>query len=110
MNTPDTPVGDELHSTDRVIRWASRPPIQIGETTLSTRETTLLDFLRAEANQNLTPSEIVSRSPLGDGETMQILSTLIATGVLELRERTSEGEGQHAYRYDEYNAPHPTTL
>jgi serine/threonine-protein kinase len=86
---PEGPNGEELHSTDRVIRWASQPPIHIGETTLSTRETTLLDFLRAEANQNLTPSEIVSRSPLSDGETMHILSNLIATGVLELRERPS---------------------
>ena len=95
MNTPNdpprpprsTPLGDELHFTDRVIRWASQPPIQVGESTLSTRETTLLDFLRAEANQNLTPSEIASRSPLSDGETMQVLSSLIATGVLELRDR-----------------------
>jgi len=84
-----TPVDDELHSTDRVIRWAIHAPIHVRETTLSTRETALLDFLRAEANQNLTPSEIVSRSPLSDGETMYVLSSLIATGVLELRDRAS---------------------
>ena len=99
MNTSDTPVGpvgDELHSTDRVIRWASRPPVHIGETTLSTRETALIDFLRAEANRDLTPSEIVSRSPLGDGETMAVLSRLIATGVLELRDRVSGPEARDA--------------
>src|SRR3970040_1426738 len=90
MNIPDTPeipVRDELHSPDRVIRWVSHPPIHVGETTLSTRETALLDFLRAEANQNLTPSELVTRSPLSDGETLQVLSSLIATGALELRDR-----------------------
>lgn len=98
MNIPDTPdipvrpVRDELHSTDRVIRWVSHPPIHAGETTLSTRETALLDFLRAEANQNLTPSELVTRSPLSDGETLQVLSSLIATGVLELRDRASGPE------------------
>ncbi|MGH9390502.1 MAG: serine/threonine-protein kinase, partial [Vicinamibacteria bacterium] len=86
------PVEDDLHSTERVIRWVSHPPIHVGETTLSTRETALLDFLRAEANQNLTPSEIVSRSPLSDGETMQVLSRLIATGVLELRDLASGPE------------------
>jgi len=91
-DTPDIPVRDELHSTDRVIRWVSHPPIHVGETTLSTRETALLDFLRAEANQNLTPSELVTRSPLSDGETLQVLSSLIATGVLELRDRASGTE------------------
>ncbi len=85
-----SPGEDGLHSTDRVVRWVTEPPIQVGETTLSTRETALLDFLRAEANQNLTPSEIVSRSPLSDAETMQVLSSLIATGVLELSDRASE--------------------
>jgi serine/threonine-protein kinase len=97
MNTSDPPVGpvgDELHSTDRVIRWASHPPIHIGETTLSTRETALIDFLRAEANQDLTPSEILSRSPLSGGETMAVLSGLIATGVLELGERSSAPEAK----------------
>jgi len=84
---PVGPVADELQSTDRVIRWSSQTGIHIGESTLSSRETALIDFLRAEANQNLTPSEIVSRSPLADMETMHVLSTLIATGVLELRER-----------------------
>src|SRR3990172_11901633 len=86
MNIPDTPeipVRDELHSTDRVIRWVSHPPIHVGETTLSTRETALLDFLRAEANQDLTPSEILSRSPLSGGETMAGLSGLVPTGGLE---------------------------
>ena len=89
-NGPDAPLGDDLQSSDRVIRWVSNPPIHVGETTLSTRETALLDFLRAEANQDLTPSEIVSRSPLSDVETLHVLSSLIATGVLELRERVSE--------------------
>jgi serine/threonine protein kinase len=79
-------IDDDLLSSDRVIRWSKKPPFQIEETTLSTRETALLDFLRAEANQNLTPKEVVSRSPLGDVETMQVLSKLVATGVLELRE------------------------
>ncbi len=85
-----SPGSDDLHSTDRVVRWVSRPPVQIGETTLSTRETALLDFLRADANQNLTPSEIASRSPLSDGEAMLVLSGLIATGVLELSDRASD--------------------
>jgi len=94
LNSPNNRMGDELHSTDRVIGWVSRPPIHIGETTLSTRETALLDFLRAEANQNLTPSEIASRSPLGNGETLHVLSSLIATGVLELRDVSSEPGAQ----------------
>ncbi len=89
---PDGPSEDDLQSSDRVIRWVSNPPIHIGETTLSTRETALLDFLRAEANQELTPSEIVSRSPLSDVDTLHVLSSLIATGVLELRDRVSAEE------------------
>ncbi len=89
---PDGPSKDDLKSSDRVIRWVSNPPIHIGETTLSTRETALLDFLRAEANQELTPSEIVSRSPLTDVDTLHVLSSLIATGVLELRDRASKTE------------------
>ena len=95
MNVPDPqerrdgPSEDDLQSSDRVIRWVSNPPIHIGETTLSTRETALLDFLRAEANQELTPKEIVSRSPLSDVDTLHVLSSLIATGVLELRDRVS---------------------
>ncbi len=95
MNVPDAqkrtdgPSEDDLQSSDRVIRWVSNPPIHIGETTLSTRETALLDFLRAEANQELTPKEIASRSPLSDVDTLHALSSLIATGVLELRDRAS---------------------
>jgi predicted Ser/Thr protein kinase len=85
------PGGDDLHSTNLVVRWVKKPLLRVGENTLSTRETALLDFLRAEKNQNLTPSEIASRSPLSDGETMQVLSSLIATGVLELGDRASEG-------------------
>ncbi|HJS75139.1 MAG TPA: serine/threonine-protein kinase, partial [Vicinamibacteria bacterium] len=84
------PAEDDLQSTDLVVRWVHQPPLHAGETTLSTRETALLDFLRVEANQNLTPSEIASRSPLSDGETLQLLSSLIATGVLELGDRTSQ--------------------
>jgi serine/threonine-protein kinase len=96
MNAPDAqkrpagPSEDDLQSSDRVIRWVRNPPIHIGETTLSTRETALLDFLRAEANQELTPQEIVSRSPLSDVDTLHVLSSLIATGVLELRDRVSK--------------------
>jgi serine/threonine-protein kinase len=88
MTTPvdGFPVEDELHSTDRVIRWASHPPTPVEETTLSTKESALLDFLRAEGNQNLTPSQILSRSPLSDEETLAILGSLIASGVLELKE------------------------
>jgi serine/threonine protein kinase len=103
MNIPDAqkrPVGpseDDLQSSDRVIRWVSNPAIHIGETTLSTRETALLDFLRAEANQELTPSEIVSRSPLNDVDTLHVLSSLIATGVLELRDRVSKGATPQAW-------------
>ncbi len=92
MNAPDTGVGEELRTTGRVIGWARKPPVPVGETTLSTRETALLDFLRAEANQNLTPTEVASRSPLGSVETLQILSKLIATGVLELRDHSSTSE------------------
>jgi predicted Ser/Thr protein kinase/outer membrane biosynthesis protein TonB len=93
---------DELHSTDRVIRWASDPPVQVGETTLSTRETAILDLLRAEANRNLTPSEIATRSPLSDGDTMQVLSGLIATGILELGERSPESKPRKG---DNFGAP-----
>ena len=97
-------VDDELHSTDRVIRWASDPPVQVGETTLSTRETAILDLLRAEANQNLTPSEIATRSPLSDGDTMQVLSSLIATGILELGERSPESKPREG---GNFGAPAP---
>jgi serine/threonine protein kinase len=89
QNRTEGPSEDDLQSSDRVIRWVSNPPVHIGETTLSTRETALLDFLRAEANQELTPKEIVSRSPLSDVDTLHVLSSLIATGVLELRDRVS---------------------
>jgi serine/threonine protein kinase len=60
--------------------------VHVTESTLSTHETALLDFLRAEGNRDLTPSEIAARSPLGDVESLQILSRLVATGVLELRD------------------------
>lgn len=69
----------------RLIRWASNAsPIE--EATLSTKESALLDFLRSPSNQNLTAPEIVARSPLNDEETIQILSRLLAAGVLEDRE------------------------
>ncbi len=90
MTTPvdGIPVEDDLSGSERVVRWASHPRVHIAETTLSGKESTLLDFLRAEANQNLTPSEIASRSPLSDEETLAVLSGLIGSGVLELGERT----------------------
>ncbi|HEY7698281.1 MAG TPA: serine/threonine-protein kinase, partial [Vicinamibacteria bacterium] len=84
------PVEGDLHSSDRVVRWAHEPRVPLAETTLSNKESTLLDFLRADANQNLTPMEIASRSPLNGEETLSILYHLIDAGVLELGERTHE--------------------
>jgi eukaryotic-like serine/threonine-protein kinase len=79
--------GDEDEATvreirPRWIRWAASAS-PLADLTLSTRESALLDFLRSPANQNLTPAEIVARSPLSDEETIQVLSRLLAAGVLE---------------------------
>ncbi len=81
--TPQPPgeTGSDGESPPRV-RWSANAT-PLAEVTLSTKESTLLDFLRSPTNQNLTASEIVARSPLSDAETIQILSKLLAAGVIE---------------------------
>jgi serine/threonine-protein kinase len=76
-------VRDDLN---RVVRWVAQPPIPFQETTLSTKESALLDFLRAPSTQGLTAAQIVEQSPLCDEDTVRVLSALIAAGVVELRD------------------------
>jgi serine/threonine protein kinase len=76
-------VRDDLN---RVVRWVAHPPIPFQETTLSTKESALLDFLRSPSTQGLTAAQIVERSPLSDEDTVRVLSALIAAGVVELRD------------------------
>jgi serine/threonine-protein kinase len=90
---PEPPSAEMPTALAGVVRWVRNPPTPFAETTLSTRESALLDLLRAPSSQGLTPTQIVEKSPLDDEETLRVLSSLVAAGVIEVNDPVDKVDG-----------------
>jgi serine/threonine protein kinase len=77
--------------TGRLVRWAGQPATPFQESTLSTRETSLLDLMRSRIGKPTTVEQLLELSAAGPEETLQALDTLISAGVLEVEPEPEAG-------------------
>lgn len=70
--------------SESIVRWVRRPATPFQESTLSTKETSLLDLLRTRVGERTNVEQLLELSAAGPEETLRALETLISAGVLEV--------------------------
>ena len=70
--------------SESIVRWVRRPATPFQESTLSTKETTLLDLMRSRVGEPTSVEQLLEHSSEGPEETLRALETLISAGVLEV--------------------------